>query len=88
VNRTEAGTDDVDSKYVVDMTIVGGAANAYVYVQIDGAATGAPGNFFVELVASDVTGAVDWNCNATSDQNAPGTTATAEYLRLVPSSCR
>ncbi|MFC1630640.1 pilin [Pseudomonadota bacterium] len=88
--RTQAGTDTVNSKYVNEITVVAtaGGANAYIYVTVDGTATGAPGDFYIELIASDVTGAIDWGCNATSTRAAPGTKATAEYLRLVPSSCR
>ncbi|MGV7235576.1 MAG: pilin, partial [Nitrosomonadaceae bacterium] len=87
-NVTQAGTSNVDSKYVDEITIVAGANNAYVYATINSVNTGAPGTFYIELISSDVTGAVDWGCNATSDRAAPGATANAEYLRLVPSSCR
>ena len=89
-NITEAGTSNVDTKYVDEVTIVAndGTDNGYVYVTINATETGAPRDFYVELQASNATGAVDWACNATSTRGAPGTTENADVLRLLPSSCR
>jgi type IV pilus assembly protein PilA len=104
VNRTEAGTSDVITKFVSGLTVIGqvgvpsnvaGNILAYIYVDVNEAATATgvatvagAGNMFIELRAANETGGVDWSCRVTSDMSAPGTTAPAAFQRLVPSSCR
>ena len=102
-NRTEAGVSDVDSKYVDELTIVGtagiptnlaGAILAKIYIDVNEDTTGvnsvlgAGQVMYIELIAGSVNGAIDWECNVTSDNDGTGTTASAGLQRLVPSSCR
>ena len=99
LNRTQAGSAQINTKFVDALTIIAiqgdpNVNDAYIYVDVNeaagatGVATVAAGNMYIELVAQNVAGAVDWVCRVTSDQAAPGAVASAAMRRLVPSSCR
>ena len=97
--RQEAGVADVNSKYVNEVTINSdtGVPNATdvlarVYIDVDEDATGVTAvlggtpTMWIQLEASAVDGAVDWDCTVTT--SSAGGTAGADLKRLVPSSCR
>ena len=87
----QAGVGQIVTKYVNSLTIINGVI--YVEVNKDGDATGvdkvtsAGDDMYIELVPRIATGGVDWECNVTSATNLTSP-ATAEYMRLVPSTCR
>ena len=90
-NITDAGTSNVTTKYVDEVTISSSATNSYVYVTINATETGAPRAFAIQLTARDATGAIDWDCTAITTGSIagdPGTVENADVLRLLPSSCR
>lgn len=98
-NRTRAGTSDIDSAYVNDLTIIVydagdglGAVGGKIIIDVDETATGA-GNagcatLFVMMLPSDATGATDWNCRGALNVAGDQLPAGSACRRLLPSSCR
>ena len=99
-NRTEAGTSDIVTEYVSELTIDDGV----IYVTVDTAASPGTGattvgcdNLAIRLTpltsgtvdgGATRAGAVDWSCNGVADNTGAALAAGSSCTRLLPSSCR
>lgn len=93
-DRLEAGVDNINTKYVTRVVIVGKEGNAFIYIDIDETTTGVAtatgkNNMYFEFVSSSVIdGSVDWECNVTTNPDAPGGASTIDIDVLAPANCR
>ena len=95
VNRTEAGTSDINTNFVNQLTVVNGVIRIEVNTAASpgtGATTVGCGALAVQLTptttGATATGAVNWACNAVADVNGTALGAGSPCPRLLPSSCR
>lgn len=91
-NRTEAGTSDVVTNFVSELTVDTGI----VYITVNTGASPATGASTVGCAAlavqltPDITtvGAVDWECAGVLNNTGAALPAGSSCPRLLPSSCR
>jgi len=102
-NRTAAGTSDVVTNYVTELTV---SSEGIIYVTVNTAASPGTGATSVacDALAIQLTpvttgtaglggtvtraGAVDWECTGVVDNTGAALAADSSCKRLLPSSCR